>query len=76
LRRTDPDIEALYSSLNIPEKFPGLDGINFEFIHTLLLAQDLKISIRKRAVGSFFKWDKLDHAISGKQKVLGKFFWS
>jgi len=66
-------VDALYSSLNIQDRFPELDGINFQFVQTLLLAQDLKINIHKQAIGSFFEWDKLDCAIGGKQKALG---WS
>ena len=57
-------VDALYSSLNIPDRFPELDSVNFEFVQTLLLVQDLKINIRKRAIGSFFEWDKLDHCVS------------
>jgi len=67
-------VDALYSSLDIPVRFPDLDGIGFEFVQTLLLACDLKINIRKRAIGSFFEWDKLDRAVSGKQKALGRLF--
>lgn len=39
-------------------------------MRTLLLARDLKINIRKRAVGRFFEWDKLDRAVGGKDKAL------
>ncbi|KIM60109.1 hypothetical protein SCLCIDRAFT_124951, partial [Scleroderma citrinum Foug A] len=69
-------VDTLYSSLNVHDRFPELDGVNFEFVQILLLARDLKINIQKRAIGSFFEWDKLDRAVSGKQKVLGKCFWS
>ena len=69
-------VDALYSSLDIPARFPDLDGVGFEFVQTLLLARDLKINIRKRAIGSFFEWDKLDRAVGGKQKALGRFFRS
>ncbi|TFK61292.1 hypothetical protein BDN72DRAFT_863712 [Pluteus cervinus] len=34
-------------------------------------ARDLKINIRKRAIGSFFEWDKLDQANGGKNQALG-----
>ncbi|KIM58044.1 hypothetical protein SCLCIDRAFT_129153, partial [Scleroderma citrinum Foug A] len=64
-------VEVLYASLNIQTKFPELDGIGLNFIRTLLLARDLKINICKRAIGSFFEWDKLDRAVGGAQKVLG-----
>ena len=66
-------VEVLYASLNIQSKFPELNGISLDFVRTLLLARDLKINIRKRAIGSFFEWDKLDRAVSGAQKALGKF---
>ncbi|KIK10825.1 hypothetical protein PISMIDRAFT_20060 [Pisolithus microcarpus 441] len=64
-------VDTLYASLNIQDRFPELDGVCFEFVQTLLLARDLKINIRKRAIGSFFEWDKLDRAVGGKQKALG-----
>jgi len=64
-------VDALYESLNIQTIFPELDGISLDFIRTLLLARDLKINIHKRAIGSFFEWDKLDQAIGGAQKALG-----
>jgi len=65
-------VDVLYSSLNIHDRFPELEGVNFEFVQTLLLARDLKINIRKWVIGSFFEWDKLDRAVGGKQKALGK----
>jgi len=68
-------VEDLYTSLNIQESFDDLDGIDLPFIHTLLLARDLKINIRKRAIGSFFEWDKLDHAVGGWQQSLGEFLY-
>ncbi|KAG2087542.1 uncharacterized protein F5147DRAFT_790688 [Suillus discolor] len=64
-------VDVLYASLNVHDKFPKLEGINIEFVWTLLLARDLKINIRKRAIGSFFEWDKLDRAVSGTQQALG-----
>ena len=64
-------VDALYGSLNVQAKFPELDGISLDFIQTLLLAHDLKINICKRAIGSFFEWDKLDRAVGGAQKALG-----
>jgi hypothetical protein len=41
-------VETLFSWLNIQDRFPELDGVN------------LKMNIRKRAIASFFEWDKLD----------------
>ncbi|KAG2125361.1 uncharacterized protein EDB93DRAFT_1244054 [Suillus bovinus] len=64
-------VDVLYASLNIHDKFPELEGINIEFVRTLLLARDLKINIRKCAIGSFFEWDKLDRAVGGTQQALG-----
>ncbi|KIN93816.1 hypothetical protein M404DRAFT_35711, partial [Pisolithus tinctorius Marx 270] len=64
-------IDALYTSLNIPDKFPELHGVNLEFVWTLLMVWDLKISIWKHVIGSFFEWDKLDRAVGGNQKALG-----
>ncbi|KAG6377895.1 hypothetical protein JVT61DRAFT_14683 [Boletus reticuloceps] len=63
--------EALYSSLNVQDQFPELSGVNLEFVKILLMARDLKINIRKREIGSFFEWDKLDRAVGGKDKALG-----
>ena len=31
-------VDVLYSSLNIHDRFPELEGVNFEFVQTLLLA--------------------------------------
>jgi hypothetical protein len=64
-------VEALYTSLNVHEAFPELQGLDFEFVRTLLMARDLKINIRKQAIGSFFEWDKLDQAAGGREQALG-----
>jgi hypothetical protein len=66
-------VEALYSSLNVHDRFPELHGINLEFVRILLMARDLKMNVRKRAIASFFEWDKLDRAVGGAQQALGKF---
>jgi len=63
--------KALYSSLNVHDRFPELTNVSLDFVQTLLMAWDLKINIRKRAIGSFFEWDKLDRAVGGKDKPLG-----
>jgi hypothetical protein len=34
------------------------------------MAHDLKINIRKQAIGSFFEWDKLDCAVGGANQAL------
>jgi len=62
--------EALYSSLNVHDQFPEHKNISLNFVQILLMARDLKINIRKRAVSTFFEWDKLDRAVS-KNKPLG-----
>lgn len=66
-------VDVLYTSLNIHDRFPEFHGVSLEFVCILLLAHDLKMNIWQRAIGSFFEWDKLDHAVGGKQKTLGKF---
>ena len=66
-------VDALYASLNVGEKFPELAGIQLDFVRILLLARDLKINIRKRAIGSFFEWDKLDRAVGGAHQALGMY---
>jgi hypothetical protein len=65
-------VDGLYASLNVKNTFSELDGIDFEFVRTLLLARDLKINIRKRAIGSFIEWDRLDQAVGGREAALGK----
>jgi hypothetical protein len=64
-------VEALYASLNIHDTIPELQGVNLEFVRTLLMARDLKINIRKCAIGSFFEWDKLDRAVGRRDETLG-----
>ncbi|KAG7088856.1 hypothetical protein E1B28_012810 [Marasmius oreades] len=63
--------EDLYLSLNISEGFPELKNVPFEYLQLLLLARDLKINVRKRCIGSFFEWDKLDRAVGGRDFALG-----
>ncbi|KAJ7439132.1 hypothetical protein FB451DRAFT_1151843 [Mycena latifolia] len=63
--------EALYASLNIQDSFPELQNLPLEFVRTLLLMRDLKINIRKRAVGSFYEWENLDRAVGGRRESLG-----
>lgn len=69
-------VEVLYSSLNVHERFPELQDVDLDFVRTLLMARDLKINIRKRAIGSFFEWDKLDRAVGGANQALGEVFYS
>ncbi|KAF7337111.1 hypothetical protein MVEN_02148700 [Mycena venus] len=63
--------ERLYASLNIHESFPELKDLPLEFVRTLLMMRDLKMNIRKRAIGSFSEWDSLDRAVGGKRESLG-----
>ncbi|CAK5276406.1 unnamed protein product [Mycena citricolor] len=63
--------DALYASLNLRENFPQLVGLPGDFVKTLLVLHDLKISIRKRAVGSFYEMETLDRAVGGRKEALG-----
>jgi hypothetical protein len=74
--RLGTKVEALFASLNIQGLFSELNGIDLDFVRTLLMARDLKINIRKRAIGSFFEWDKLDQAVGGRGAALGEFHHS
>ena len=65
-------VENLYTSLNVHESFPELNGLSLDFVRTLFMARDLKINIRKRAIACFFEREKLDRAVGGKQNPLGK----
>ena len=53
-------VDELYASLDIVGKHPDLAKVSLSFLRKLLLAHDLKISIQKKAVGSFFEWEHLD----------------
>lgn len=64
-------VEALYASLNVYDSFPELQNVDLAFVRTLLMARDLKMNIRKRAIGSFFEWDRLDQAVGGRDQSLG-----
>ncbi|KAI0628535.1 hypothetical protein C8Q77DRAFT_1067668 [Trametes polyzona] len=64
-------VEGLYASLNVSRDFPELAGLPLGFVRLLLMARDLKINIRKRAIGSFFEWDKLSRAAGGRDQPLG-----
>ncbi|KAF7293403.1 hypothetical protein MIND_01117300 [Mycena indigotica] len=65
--------EALYASLNISGIYPALEGLPPEVARLLLMMRDLKISIRRKAVGSFQEWETLDQAVSGRREPLGIF---
>ena len=64
-------VEELYISLNVTDAFPEVHGLPLEFVRTLLIARDLKINIRKRAIGTFFEWARLDRAAGGADQPLG-----
>ncbi|KAG2074024.1 hypothetical protein BDR04DRAFT_978993, partial [Suillus decipiens] len=60
----------LYSSFNVHDRFPELQGIDLDFVQTLLMVHNLKINIWKRAIESFFEWDQLDHTVGGANQAL------
>ncbi|KAL0061241.1 hypothetical protein AAF712_011947 [Marasmius tenuissimus] len=70
-RKLKSEAEALYSSLNINDEYPELQNLPLKYLHKLILARDLKITIRKKAIGSFFEWDKLDMAVGGMHEAMG-----
>jgi len=59
--------KTLYTSLNIPGDFENTQGISWVNVQTLLLARDLKVNIRQRAIASFFELDKFNQAVGGKE---------
>ncbi|KAK1218014.1 hypothetical protein PQX77_019312 [Marasmius sp. AFHP31] len=65
------EAEGLYTSLNIDHQFPELKDIPLEYLHNLLLARDLKLTIRKKAIRTFYEWDRVDGAIGGVNEALG-----
>jgi hypothetical protein len=65
-------IEAVYSSLNLEGSYPELQSLPYEFVRALILARDLKINIRKRAIASFFETDRLQQASGGREQALGE----
>ncbi|TFK16625.1 hypothetical protein FA15DRAFT_662016 [Coprinopsis marcescibilis] len=64
-------VEALYASLNVQDIFPELKNFKLKFVQQLLLLRDLKINIRKRAIGNMFEWDRLNQATGGRHQALG-----
>ncbi|KAJ7737641.1 hypothetical protein DFH07DRAFT_870602 [Mycena maculata] len=63
--------DALYTSLNIHGAFPELKDLPLEFVTTLVLMDNLKKSIRQRAVGSFLEWESLRRAVKGHREAPG-----
>ena len=70
--------DELYTSLNIVDDFPNLEGLTIRFMQHLLFARDLKINVRQRAIASFLEWEKLTQAAAGRHATLGNVigtFW-
>ena len=65
------EMETLYNTLNLPNTILDLRDVDIKFVHTLFLAWDLKMNIRKKAIGSFLEWDRLDQAVGGHGQPLG-----
>ncbi|TFK20686.1 hypothetical protein FA15DRAFT_759211 [Coprinopsis marcescibilis] len=65
------EVEKLYSSIHVEEIYPELDGIDLKYVRKLLVVRDLKINIRKRAIGNMFEYDRLDQAAAGRHQALG-----
>ncbi|KAJ7584472.1 hypothetical protein C8J56DRAFT_893124 [Mycena floridula] len=53
-------VSNLYNSLNLTDEFDELAGINLDFAKILVSLRDLKVTIRKKAIASFFEWERLD----------------
>ncbi|TFK16874.1 hypothetical protein FA15DRAFT_683652 [Coprinopsis marcescibilis] len=64
-------VESLYASLNVQDIFPELKNLELKFVRQLLLLRNLKINIRKRAIGNLFEWDRLNQATGGRHQALG-----
>ncbi|PPQ76501.1 hypothetical protein CVT26_012351 [Gymnopilus dilepis] len=64
------DLESLYVSLS-EDGSPLQVKAGPEFKQALKLAHNLKITIRRQAISSFFEWDKLDQAVGGRNIALG-----
>lgn len=69
--RLKEKVETLYNTLNVPDMMPEFRNVDIKFVHTLFLARDLKMNIRRRAIGSFLEWERLDQAVGGKGLPLG-----
>ncbi|KAJ7588794.1 hypothetical protein C8J56DRAFT_1049722 [Mycena floridula] len=69
--RMKAEADELYASLNVTETYPELEGIDISFVQVLLLARDLKMSLRRQIIGCFFEMDRLDQAVGGGNEALG-----
>lgn len=67
-------LKDLYASLNIEGDFSALEGLPFEFVRALLQARNLKVAIRKSAIGGFFECERIDQAKRGANQTLGPSF--
>ena len=70
--KSSSTLESLYASLNGPGPGQKVAGASLQFNQALQLAHDLKITIRRKAIDSFFEWDRLDQAVGGRNMALGK----
>ncbi|KAJ7251190.1 hypothetical protein B0H12DRAFT_1018806 [Mycena haematopus] len=70
-QRLSQQADDLYASLNIGGTFPELADLPRPFVHTLLVLNDLKTVIRRRAIASFQEWEALDRAVAGRREPLG-----
>ncbi|KAF9041365.1 hypothetical protein BJ165DRAFT_1329754, partial [Panaeolus papilionaceus] len=65
------DIEEIFLSLNIHASYPELEGLGADFVRTLILASELKETIRRLAIESFCELGRLDQAVRGVHQPLG-----
>ncbi|KAF9031576.1 hypothetical protein BJ165DRAFT_1358214 [Panaeolus papilionaceus] len=65
------EVEELFVSLKIHRTYPELKGLGADFVRTLILASELKDTIRRQAVASFSELDRLDQAVGGRHQALG-----
>ncbi|KAF9053459.1 hypothetical protein BJ165DRAFT_1339824 [Panaeolus papilionaceus] len=65
------EVEELFSSLKIHRTYPELKGLGADFVRTLILASEVKQTIRRQATESFFELSRLDQAVGGHHQPLG-----
>jgi hypothetical protein len=63
--------EALYTSLNLVETYPELEGLPSPFAHTLVALRELKVDIQEKAAEAFQELEALDQAVAGKREPQG-----
>ncbi|KAL0567055.1 hypothetical protein V5O48_014942 [Marasmius crinis-equi] len=69
--RLKGEAAQLYTSLNLDDRFPELCDVPLDYLHTLMLARDTKVVIRKKVIGTFFEWDRVDSAVGGAHEAIG-----